>query len=217
MRDRNQLSYQQFNIQLEKNILQNFQEFGTRRNSFSQELSFEFRPGELHSDFVIKFPKNYRLLRSLCISFWYFPGNLHFLTKLRLEEQSFSFLNDKQKIELTILLSSKENMIKYLYLTRRYSGNEIFGNILGNDLKDLSKKFVVSRKFYPKPRKKIFRRGPKDKGSRRVISLGPHFEEDLRRDVWIQLENQILIEKRNYLHKVTNRIIKVLENSDLRS
>jgi hypothetical protein len=134
-----------------------------------------------------------------------------------LEEQSFSFLNDKQKIELTILLSSKENMIKYLYLTRRYSGNEIFGNILGNDLKDLSKKFVVSRKFYPKPRKKIFRRGPKDKGSRRVISLGPHFEEDLRRDVWIQLENQILIEKRNYLHKVTNRIIKVLENLDLRS
>lgn len=211
MRDRNQLSYQQFNIQLEKNILQSFQRFGTRRNSFSQELSLEFRPGELHSEFLVVFPRNYRLLRSLCISFWYFPENLHFLTRLRLEDQSFSFLNEKQRIEISILLSSKENMLKYLYLTERYSGNEIFGNILGNDLHELSKKFVVTRKFYPKPRKKIFRRGPKDKGSRRVISLGPHFEEDLRSDVWIQQENQIIEKKKIYLHKVTTRIIIFLE------
>lgn len=210
MRDRNLLSYQQFNIQLERNITSGLQVFGTRRNTFSQELSFEFRPGKLHPGPKIKFPKDFRLLRTLSIVQWFFPENLHFLTKLALEEEDFSWLNFKQQIEINIYLSSKENMSKYLYFTDRYSGNEIFGNILKNDLQDLSKKFLVLQEYYPRPRRKVYRRGPKDKGSRRVTSLGPTYEDDVRRDVFIQLEEEKYQRKRIYRQSTINRILKII-------
>lgn len=212
MRDRNQLSYQQFNIQLEKNILHGLQEYGTRRNSFSQELSFEFRPEKLHSSPRVILPRDFRSLRVLSIIFWYFPESLHYLTRLELEQMSFSWLNFKQKVEIQIYLSSKENMKKYLYYTDRYSGNEIFGNLLKNDFLSLSKKFKISSEYYPRPKKKVFRRGPKDKGSRRVISQGPHFEEDVRRDVFIQLEEEKLIEKKKLLQNLINRVLKILSD-----
>jgi hypothetical protein len=125
---------------------------------------------------------------------------------------SFSWLNFKQKVEIQIYLSSKENMKKYLYYTDRYSGNEIFGNLLKNDFLSLSKKFKISSEYYPRPKKKVFRRGPKDKGSRRVISQGPHFEEDVRRDVFIQLEEEKLIEKKKLLQNLINRVLKILSD-----
>lgn len=216
MRDRNLLSYQQFNIQLEKYITSGLQEFGTGRNTFSQELSFEFRPGGLHPGPKIVYPKDFRLLRVLCIVQWYFPESLHFLTVVSLEEEEFSWLNFKQQVEIQIYLSSKENMEKYLYLTDRYSGNEIFGNILKNDLQDLSKKFRVSKEFYPRPRKKVFRRGPKDKGSRRVTSLGPIYEDDVRRDVFLALEDEEFQRKKRHRQSTINRILRIIANlSDL--
>jgi hypothetical protein len=152
------------------------------------------------------FPRNYRLLRILCIVLWYFPENNHFLARLQLEEQSFSWLSLKQRIEINLLLDSKETMINYLYLTERYSGNEIFGNFLGNDLKDLSKSLKFYQKNYPKPRRKIFRRGPKDKGSRRVFSTGPRFEDDVRRDYHLQLENEKFQRKKYYFFKLIEQL-----------
>lgn len=211
MRDRNQLSYQQFNIQLEKAVLRSLFSVGTERNTFSHELSLEFRPGKLHSGPKISYPKNFRLLRSLSIILWYFPENLHYLTFLSLENETFEWLNEKQKMEISILLSSKENMQKFLFLTERYSGNEIFGNILGNDLKELSKKFKVKRESYPRPKRKIFRRGPKDKGSRRVTSLGPDYQKDVQRDVFLQIEEEKLIRRRKLLQNKIRYILKFLE------
>jgi hypothetical protein len=215
MRDRNLLSYQQFNIQLKERILQSFEILGTRRNSFSQEQSFEFRPDSLLEEKLVSFPRNFRLLRVLCIILWYFPENLHFLVRIRLEEENFHFLNDKQRIELSILLSSKENMKKFLYLSDNFTGNEIFGNFLGNDLKELSKKFKVSSKKNPIPRKKIYRRGPKDYGSRRVVSLGPNFESDLRSDIFLQQKEELYQRKENLIHKTISRLLIYLENYDL--
>jgi hypothetical protein len=215
MRDRNLLSYQQFNIQLEERILQSFEIYGTRRNSFSQEQSFEFRPDSLLEEKLVSFPRNFRLLRVLCIILWYFPENLHFLVRIRLEEENFHFLNDKQRIELSILLSSKENMKKFLYLSDSFTGNEIFGNFLGNDLKELSKKFKISSKKNPIPRKKIYRRGPKDYGSRRVVSLGPNFESDLRSDIFLQQKEELFQRKENLIHKTISRLLIYLENYDL--
>lgn len=215
MRDRNLLSYQQFNIQLKERILQSFEILGTRRNSFSQEQSFEFRPDSLLEEKLVSFPRNFRLLRSLCIIFWYFPENLHFLVRIRLEEENFHFLNDKQRIELSILLSSEENMKKYLYLSDRFTGNEIFGNFLGNDLRELSLKFKVSNKKNPFPRKRIYRRGPKDYGSRRVVSLGPNFEKDLRSDIFLQQKEELFQRKENLIHKTISQLLIYLENYDL--
>lgn len=212
MRDRNQLSYQQFNIQLVKEISLNLQKFGTRRNTFSHELSLEFRPDKLHSSPRISYPRNFRLLRCLCIVQWYFPENLHFLTLTDLEKESFSWLNLKQKMEISIYLNSRETMIKYLYLTDRYSGNQIFGNILKNDLQELSKKFKVTYESYPRPRRKVYRRGPKDKGSRRVHSCGPLFLEDIQRDVFLQLEEEKFQRKLILQQNLINSLLKFLEN-----
>lgn len=214
MRDRNSLSYQQFNIQLEEKVLKDLKNLGTRRNSFSQEQSLEFRPDISHEELGIHYPRNFRLLRTLCIIFWYFPENLHYLTYLRLkeEEEKLFFLNEKQRIELSILLSSKENMTTYLFLTERYSGNEIFGNLLGNDLRELSKKFKVSKIRKPYPRQKIYRRGPKDYGSRRVISQGPQFYKDLYSDFNLLREEELFQRKEKLIHKTISRILLVLEN-----
>jgi hypothetical protein len=109
------------------------------------------------------------------------------------------------------MLNSKEDMITFLYLTQRYSGNEIFGNLLGNDFRELSRKFKVFWKKYPRPIRKVWRREPKDKGSRRVNSLGPSFEDDLRRDVFLQLEEEKLIRKKILLQTTINRLLSILE------
>lgn len=213
MRDRNSLSYQQFNIQLEEKVLKSLKNFGTKRNSFSQDQSLEFRPDTLHEELRVSYPRNFRLLRTLSIIFWFFPERVHFLTYLQLKENdNFIFLNDKQRIELSILLSSKENMIKYLFLTKRYSGNEIFGNFLGNDLKELSRKFKVTKIRNPYPRRKVYRRGPKDYGSRRVISQGPQFYKDLYSDFSTLKEEEKFQRKENLIHKTISRILIVLEN-----
>lgn len=211
MRDRNHCSYQQFNIQLEKRISNGLQKFGSERNTFSQELSLEFRPGSLHREFKVRIPRSFNSLRCLCIVFWYLPEVQKFLVQLDLEKQTFSWLNFKQRLELKILTSSKDNMIKYLYLTDRYTGNELFGNILGTNFKVLSKELKFFKVSYPRPRKKIFRRGPKDKGSRRVISQGPHFEDDVRSDVFLKIEEEKFEKKMNLLHATVNYILKLLD------
>jgi hypothetical protein len=90
---------------------------------------------------------------------------------LDLEESSFSWLNKEQKVQLSILISSKENMEKFLFETNSCTGSEIFGNYLNNDLKDLMKLLNSSREIkvfdLPSVVKPIRRRGYKDKGSRR--------------------------------------------------
>lgn len=214
MRDRN-LPYNQFHIQLERTILRNFKNFETRRITFSQELSFEFRPYTLHRELQVTLPKDFRLLRVLAITQWYLPENFHFLVYIKLKEQSFSWLTEKQRIELELYLDSKESMVKYLYLTKRYTGNEIFGNILGNDLRDLSRKLKVFRIKYPEPAEKVYRRGPKDKGSRRVNSSSSIIQEEIQRDVFILLEEEKRVKKKIQTQSTINLILKILRNSDL--
>lgn len=211
MRDRN-LPYLQFNIQLEKSIQRNLKLFENQRITFSRDLSLEFRPYSNHQEVQIFFPRDYRLLRTFCVIQWYFPQNLHFLSYITLEEQTFKWLTNKQRLELKILLSSKENCIKYLYLTERYTSSEIFGNILKNDVKDLLKKLKITRKRYPKPTEKVYRRGPKDKGSRRVDSSISIIAKEISCDVFIQEENKKLERKRKLLHTTLHKILKILEN-----
>lgn len=205
MRDRN-LSFKQFHILLEKNILRNLNKFETGRITFSQELSLEFRPFSLHAELLVKYPRDFRSLRTLSIVQWYFPETLHFLVFLSLKEKEFSWLSWKQQIELSLLLDSKEVMEKFLFLTERYTGNEIFGNILGNDLKELLREMKISRRFYPKPRRKVWRRGPKDKGSRRVNSTSSILEEEIRKDVFLLEEVEKYQRKRHHLQTISTEI-----------
>jgi hypothetical protein len=101
--------------------------------------------------------------------------------------------------------------LKYLYLTERYTGSEIFGNILGNDLKDLCRKMKILRRTYPRPVKKVWRRGPKDKGSRRVNSTSSILVEEYRKDYLLNLEEEKVQRKRRLLHLTSLSIQHYLE------
>lgn len=215
MRDRNHLDLLQFNIQLTKTVLRSklYQDIEKQEEYFSHKSSLWRSDTKTpNSEFRVVLPKDFRLLRALSISLWYFPQNIQTLYRLQLENQTFSWLNEKQKLELSILLSSKENSQKYLYLTQRYTSFEIFGNFLGNDLNDLKGKIKVIFVFQQKAKKKVFRRGPKDKGTRRSDSSVSIIEKEIQRDVWIN-EKNIIIEKKNLLLQQTlHRILQILEN-----
>jgi hypothetical protein len=158
------LSSKQFNIQLEKTVNREFH-LGDwfSRNHVSDTPTC---PEELE-DWIIVYPKDFRLIRSLAILQWYLPDIWHWRIFLDLKEKTFSQLNQKQRIEIQLLLESKEIMEIYLFETKRYTGSEIFGNILGNDLKDLLKFLKLRRNLKSKPKRVQRHRGYRDHGSRR--------------------------------------------------
>lgn len=216
MRDRNHLDLQQFNIQLSKTILRSkFYQDLLRKEEYFSHKSCLWRSDTKtpNSEFRVVFPKDFRLLRALSISIWFFPQNLQYLYKIQLEEEKFSWLNEKQRIELSILLSSKELCLKYLYLTDRYTGSEIFGNFLGNDLRDLNNRLKILFVKQQRARKKVFRRGPKDKGTRRSDSSISVIEKEIQRDVFVNLEYQKFRKRQLLLQQTIHKILQYLENN----
>lgn len=217
MRDRNHLNLQQFNIQLTKTILRSkfYSNLQRKEEYFSHKSCLWRSDTETpNSEFRVSFPRDFRLLRALSISIWFFPENIQTLFRIELEEENFNWLNEKQKIEISILLSSQKNCVKYLYLTDRYSGSEIFGNFLGNDLKDLQSKLKIFFVKQQRPRKKVFRRGPKDKGTRRSDSSISVIEQEIQRDVWVNEEYQKFRKRQLLLLQTIHKILNELENKE---
>lgn len=198
MRDKN-LTLLKFNIQLEKAISSQLREVKLLRTAVSAS------PKCLSADLVsINYPLDFSGLRALAIIQWNFPEYLHWRILLDLREKSHSQLNEKQKLELSILLSSKEICYFYLYETERYSSRELFGNILGNQLSDLLRTLKIREKVILKPRKVQRHRGYRDKGSRR-----PEHQ-------WLEsfdfsfTEYQNKLEKKRYLQDKYSTILKQL-------
>lgn len=199
MRDKN-LNFIKFNIQFEKELRRNLTDFSTK--FFANTV---LDSPTLLEDFELIYPRNFRLLRCLCIFQWFFPENFHWRVLLDLKEMKFAHLNEKQRIEIQLLLNSKETMLTYLFETKRYSSSEIFGNILRNDSKELFQSIKLKRRNR-KVRKTQRRRGYQDHGSRKPA------------EKWIEFydisftERMNEIEARRYhLNKLTNRLIKILE------
>lgn len=163
MRDKN-LTLQQFNIQLSKVIETGF----AKNDNWFRRNHVSVSPTRLWSQEVqVFYPKDFRLLRTLSIIQWWLPDDLHWKVLVDLDQLNFSWLNNKQQLEIAILLSSKEICLYYLWKTKRYSGSEIFGNLLGNDFQDLFRQMKV-REIKPKrPKRTIRRRGYRDHGSRK--------------------------------------------------
>lgn len=201
MRDKN-LNLKQFNIQLEKVIFQCklTDELFLRTPVFDSPT----RPIDPETVHII-YPKNYRLIRSLCIISWYLPEMLHWRVLLDLSSKTFSHFNRKQQLEIQLLLSSKENMVTYLYRTKRYTGSQLFGNILGNDLRELEETLKFIRKKYRTPQYPIRRRGYKDKGARKLPHQWlPKFDSTLT-EIQLKKEKEALLQQ-----KTINRILKLL-------
>lgn len=199
MRDKN-LNFKQFNIQFEKELRRNLTDFSTK--FFASNV---LDSPNLLEEFEIIYPHNFRTLRCLCIFQWYFPDILHWRILLDLKERNFAFLNEKQRIEIQLLLNSKETMLTYLFETKRYSLREIFGNVLRNDCKELFQTLSLKKRTR-KIRKTQRRRGYQDHGSRKPA------------EKWLETydisftERMNEIEARRYhLNKLTDRLIKILE------
>lgn len=221
MRDRNSLSFNQFNIQLSEKVLSSssyskslkLEKYFSHNSCLWRSKTENFNLFEVNSVWKTKQPLSYRLTRALAISVWFFPEEIKWLYLLDLWDRDFSQFNEKQRIEIQILLSSKEEMLSYLYLTERYSANEIFGNLLGNDQEDLAVRLKVKLEFPKPPQKKVFRRGPKDKGSRRSDSSVSVRIEEEQVDAtfgWISEEIKKLNKREYILQSTVKRIQKVL-------
>lgn len=216
MRDRNQLTLDNFIIQLSKRILnEKFRNFLSKQEEYFSHQSRLWRSDTKipNSEIRVVIPKDYRLTRSLSIALWFFPENLRYLYLLELESRKFTHFNSKQQLEISILLSSKENCVKYLFLTKRYTGSEIFGNLLGNDLMDLCKVLKIQKKNQQRAQKKVFRRGPKDYGSRRSDSTISIIVTEIQKDVFVQLEEERIRGRKLLLQQTLHRILLVLEDS----
>jgi hypothetical protein len=117
-------------------------------------------------DYKILIPRNFRDLRALVAVHWYFPGSLFWYYHLELKDCKLNHLNFKQKVEINLMLESREIMLYYLYRTKRLTSFEIFGNILGTAIRNTRylKVFKRSKKIINPIRK----RGYDDKGSLRL-------------------------------------------------
>jgi len=156
----------------------------------------------------IRYPRKYRDLMGLVAVHWYLPDNLKWEIHLGIWSMTLSHFNEKQKVELNLMIQSKEMTLKYLYLTRKYSSNEIFGNILGTGLKVLKDLTILP--CCTKVQKAIRKRGYDDKGS-----LRPEVKWLPTHDYYFTLEQnekEKNITKRN---KLIDRLTKIINENDL--
>lgn len=193
MRDKN-LNFIQFSDQIESFLKKKTHSIEILRRAVIDNPTF---PSD---DYLLYLPlKNLISLRGLAVLSYYIPETLGWKIRGYLEEQT-SRLCFKDKMKLKLLLTSKENMLVYLYDTQEFSSHEIFGNLLGTGLKALNlMKITRKRTKVRKPQRK---RGYDDKGSLRSPDRWlPSFDYTLT-----ELQNEK--EKKTDLH---NRIYHYLE------
>lgn len=160
------LSLTELDIQLKKKI-------GTlieQSSTFHNPSPYKSHPSYFNNIRII-YPKKFRELRALAIASWYFPESLSWkivldLTDLGILSLDFDNKGLDHSIEFSILLTSKEIMLKYLKETETFSARELFGTILRDDLSRALKSLKFKRKSN-KVIKTIRRKGYKDHGSRR--------------------------------------------------
>jgi hypothetical protein len=122
---------------------------------------------------------------------------------LDLMEMNFHWLNHKQRILVQILLYSEETCVNYFYRTETLTGNEIFGNILGNDLKECLRTLKIYRKKLKPVVPRVYRRGYRDKGARRPDYL------------WLPKSDFSFTEKQNSLEleeDFSRRLVSRIQN-----
>lgn len=202
MRDKNS-TLKQFNIQLSnqvKKILAR-REFVSHNPCLEKSVPPDCRSKEIK----VELPRSFRMLRSLAIAVWYFPESIHWLVRMEMDQRSFSHLNRKQRIILKILLTSKEIMVSYLFFTQTLHRDEIFGNLLNNDLQDALRYLKIREVFPRRPAPKIWRRGFRDGKATSLNSTRPEKFD------WSFNEYQNVIEKKRILQtKTYNFMVKKL-------
>ena len=117
------------------------------------------------TSFGIRKVRRFRDLESLAVLSWYIPEDFGVLLRLDLESKSYS--SRKEKIQMNLLLTSKETMLTWLRQSR--TDRSFFGNDVPR-IKKLAQNLQFLTKFPRKPKKRIRRRGYRDHGSCRPES-----------------------------------------------
>jgi len=205
MRDKNP-SFKQFYIQLDKTCLRLLES----KNFIKFFASSVPATPTLHgpsAEARIRYPVTYRETRALCILHWWFPEFAFWQVHLDLQEKSFEHFNNKQQLELSLLLESKEICSTYLFESQRFTGSELFGNYLGNDALELSRTLKWQWAVPRQAKTKVRRRGYQDKGSRRPLTKWTPTSD------WSLTEEQNVKERTRYHRtRTSHRLFKILRN-----
>lgn len=203
MRDKNP-SFKQFYIQLEKTC-QKCLESKPFVKFFASAVPATPTLQTLRPEAKIRYPRTYRATRTLCILHWWMPEVVFWQVHLDLGEKSFEHFNQKQQLELKILLESREICSTYLFESKRFSSNELFGNYLGNDVRELEMSLKWTWVLPARAKMKVRRRGYQDKGSRRPLTKWRPTSD------WTLTEEQNVKERRRYHNTQTaHRLFRIL-------
>lgn len=121
-------------------------------------------------EFEIRLPSKYYQIRGLCLIWDKLPLNLQYEIFLQLEEK-IKYFDFKKQLELKSLIDP-ETRYKFLYLTKRYTSHQIFGNLIFDSVESL--KFIVLRRRSTKVKKPQRKRGYDDKGTLRSYDIWCH-------------------------------------------
>lgn len=203
MRDKNP-SFKQFYIQLEKTC-QKCLDSKYFIKFFASSVLATPTPLTLMPLVKVRYPRTFRAIRALCILHWWMPEKVFWQIHLDLSEMSFEHFNQKQQLDLKILLESREICSTYLYESDRFTSNQIFGNFLGNDTLELQRVLKWTWSYQHKAKKKVRRRGYQDKGSRRPLTKWkPTFD-------WTLTEEQNVKEEIRYRRtRTAHRLFRIL-------
>lgn len=158
------LSPEQFNIQLERKVLQILSGSKFRQNA---SPGYPQTPLTLYSKIV--WPRRFKEIRALLIASWYLPEWLKWEVILHFSvdfSYSYDFASNgfQHQLEIRLLSTSKDVMIKYLLEASSLSARDLFGNVLGKDLEFALRSLNITESP-SKVRRKVRRRGYQDKGT----------------------------------------------------
>jgi hypothetical protein len=198
MRDKN-LNFIQFSAAVENFIESKHKISKDRRTTVVNSPT-------LLEEFYLVLPRKFMDFRNICITLHYIKEEpLRYRILLDMEERLTRF-DSKKQLELKLLLHSKETMLKFLYLTRKYSSHEIFGNLINKGIQSLNNLKLKRRNT--KILKTQRKRGYDDKGSLRP------------KEKWLEKYDfsfttcQNEKEKKQYLHqKSITKLLKYLERT----
>lgn len=198
MRDKN-LSFIQFISSVENFLSEKIQSPSSLRTAVIDSPTLLER-------FYWRYPRSYNEILGLVVLHHYLPETLRWRVFLDLSDMSLSQLNVKQKIVISLCLSSKENMLHYLYNTETLSSHEVFGNVFGTGILVFQHLHIRKRNIsVTLPQRK---RGYDDKGSLRPREKWlPNFDFSLKK---LQNEKE---KKLDLLQKTINRILQKWQNS----
>lgn len=185
------LSPEQFNIQLERKVLQILSGSKFRQNA---SPGYPQTPINLYSKII--WPRKWREIRALLIASYYLPEWLKWEVILHFSVE-FSYSLDveskglEHSLEIKLLTTSKEVMINFLLKTSSLSARDLFGNVLGRDLEDALRSIHLFESP-KKVRRKIRRRGYQDKGTWKTPDRWIETHDYTLRELQLQREKQKL-------------------------